>query len=104
MKKLWIKCLSNIGEKGIELPTAPKNNREPVWFRTYAYREFLCIEGAKNHKPSSQLSTTRKISYEEFERVYPLYLKREVGESVSKELAETTYNQVYILSIIKHFI
>jgi hypothetical protein len=60
------------------------------------------VNKAIKNKPSSSLTAVRVLTYETFKKVYPLYLKREKGESVSAEVTKITVNQVYYFSVIKH--
>ena len=87
----------------MELPTVPKTSRVPVWFSATTNGDIIFINEALDHKPSSKLSAERKLNYSNFKKVYPLYLRRENGESVSSEITAVTVNQVYYFSLIKHF-
>ena len=97
---LWNKMLGNLKRK-TELPTIPKN-REPIWFTAVSDGNCIYVSKAKDHMPSSQISIERKLRYKEFERIYPVYLKREAGMAVSEEACRLTHNQVYWFSIIHH--
>ena len=62
------------------------------------------VNSAKSNEPSSKISSTRKLKYNNFIEVYPLYIKRENGEKVSQEVTNKTVNQVYYFSLIKHLV
>lgn len=46
----------------------------------------------------------RKLTFKDFQKIYPIYLKRESGQSVSKEAIAATVNQVYFYPIIKNIL
>lgn len=99
----WNTIVSKLKGNPMEIPTVPKTKRNPVWFFAIAVGENIFIIQASDNKPSSQLSMQRRLEYKTFEKVYPLYLKRENGEKISYEVtAITVVNQVYYFSLIKH--
>lgn len=100
--KAWKLIMDNLTENPMEFPTVPKTKREPVWFSAVVDGDIVIINEAIQNKPSSKLSKKRKLDYKTFEKVYPLYLKRESGERVSSEVTAITVNQVYYFSLIKH--
>ncbi|MEH7096509.1 hypothetical protein [Neobacillus vireti] len=99
----WISITKNLEGKTIELPTIPKIKKIPVWFSATTNGDIIIIDKATSHEPSSKLSTPRILNYNTFQKVFPLYLRREKGESVSSEVTAITVNQVYYFSLIKHF-
>jgi len=101
-QEAWLKIVAHLQTKSIEFPTVPKIKRDPVWFEASTDDEIIMINPAKINRPSSQLTMQRKLSYEIFEKVYPIYLRRINGEAVSNEALRTTVNQVYYFSLIKH--
>lgn len=99
----WNTIIHKIEEKKrIELPTVPKTKKVPVWFSVTTDGKTIFIDEATEHKPSSKLSVQRKLHYNTFQKVFPLYLRRENGEQVSSEATAITLDQVYYYSIIKH--
>lgn len=100
--QVWKAIISRLEGKRIELPTVPKIKKKPVWFSATTDGEIIFINEAIDHKPSSKLSVERKLKYSKFQKVYPLYLRRENGEKVSEEAKAITLNQVYYFSLIKH--
>ena len=104
MFELWNKILSELSKAEMELSTIPKTSKEPIWFRVSTDGNGIFVNPAIEHHPSSRLTMTRKLTYHEFLKIYPLYLKREKGEAVSKDAAKATVNQVYWYSIIKNYI
>jgi hypothetical protein len=54
------------------------------------------------NKPSSKISGIRILTEEGFKKIYPLYLRRKNGESVSEEAHAATFNIVYFYSLIEH--
>lgn len=101
-KKEWNSIISNLSDKVLELPTVPRTKKIPVWFSVTTDHKKIFVNVAIQHKPSSKLSIERKLTYKTFEKVYPLYLKREKGESISAEVTSITVNQVYYFSVIKY--
>lgn len=101
-KEAWNAIIAKLSGDKTELPTVPKTKKTPVWFSASTDGNTIFIEMAADHSPSSKLSSQRKLNYKTFQKVYPLYLRREKGESVSKEVTSITVNQVYYFSLIKH--
>jgi len=98
----WNNIIRNLRGKSIELPTVPKIKKIPVWFSASTDGNMIFIDKASKNQPSSKLSMTRKLTYKIFQKVYPLYLKREQGESVSIEVTRLTVDQVYYFSLMYH--
>lgn len=94
--------ISKLIDGNIELPTVPKTKKTPVWFTAATDGNTIFINEAVNNRPSSKLMNERKLTYKEFQKVYPLYLRREKGELVSSQVTAITRNQVYYFSLIKH--
>lgn len=103
-KEVWNNVIEKLSEGKLELPTTPKNKRTPVWFTARTDGDLIYISEAIHNRPSSKLSMDRKLTYSKFEEVYPLFLRREKGESVSSEVTTITVNQVYFFSLMKHFL
>jgi hypothetical protein len=101
-ERVWNTIINKLTEGSIELPTTPKTQKTPVWFSASTDGHSIFINRAINNKPSSQLSMERKLTYNTFQKVYPLYLRREQGEPVSREVTALTVDQVYYFSLIKH--
>ena len=101
-KREWSIIINKLMDNSVELCTVPKIKKQPVWFSVSTDGDHIFINNANNHKPSSNLSKERILTYQNFEQVYPFYLKREKGEPVSKEVSSITLNQVYYFSLIKH--
>lgn len=100
--KEWNTIVRSLDGKRLEFPTVPKTKKEPVWFSATSDGTSILISEAKDHKPSSKLTMQRKLTYKTFEKVFPLYLRRENGEQVSCEVSAITVDQVYYFSLIKH--
>ncbi|RSD28598.1 hypothetical protein [Mesobacillus subterraneus] len=101
-KQAWNAIVSQLTGNNNEFPSVPKINKTPVWFSASTDGNNIYIDKATEHVPSSKLSAQRKLNYSTFKKVYPLYLRREKGESVSQEVTSITVNQVYYFSLIKH--
>lgn len=101
-RELWQKLLSELGCQSLEFPTTPKQIRTHIWFSAKAVDSCIYVGNAKEHTPSRRISGARILTFTEFERIYPIYLKRENGERVSAEATRASVNQVYWYSLIKH--
>lgn len=101
--EIWNAIVNSLLSNSIEFPTVPKTQKIPVWFSATTDGKTIFINKAINHNPSCQISVQRKLKYSTFQKVYPLYLRRENGERISAEVTAVTVNQVYYFSLIKHF-
>jgi hypothetical protein len=101
-EEAWNIIINKIKDSRIELSTVPKVNKTPLWFSATTDGDRIFISEAVVNRPSSRLSMQRKLKYSTFEKIYPLYLRRENGEQVSKEVASITVNSVYYYAVIKH--
>ena len=101
--RAWNTIVEKLTGNRMELPTVPKTRKVPVWFSATTNGETIFINEAIDHTPSSKLSVERKLSFSDFQKVYPLYVRRENGESVSSEVTAVSVNSVYYFSLIKHF-
>jgi hypothetical protein len=99
----WNNIINRLEGNKIELPTVPKTKKTPVWFSATTDGKTIFINQAIDHSPSSKLSAQRMLNYKTFQKVYPLYLRRENGEAVSSEVSAITVDQVYFFSLLKHF-
>lgn len=100
MRNKWQMIINDLKINPRDLHTVPKTNVEPRWFYAYTDGDNIYVTNAKEHKPSSKISTPRKLKFSTFEKIYPIHLRREKGESVSQEATSITVNQVYWYSII----
>lgn len=97
----WQTIISKLDQTPREFHTVPIIQKQPVWFSATTDGETIFIDNATINRPSSNLKVTRRLYYKIFEKVYPLYLKREKGEPVSKEVTRITVDQVYYFSLIR---
>lgn len=65
------------------------------WFYVYSDGKSVYIENSKSHVPSCQISHTRRLEEDKFEKMLDLYSRRCKGEAVSQEASAVTMNQVY---------
>ena len=84
-----------------EIPTAPLNRRNPLWFYAYAENGVIYVESAKMHSPSSKISQRRPLNIKEYDTMLDLYHRRKAGEAVSVQAGQMTHNQVYWYGIFK---
>lgn len=104
MEKLWDLLISNLDDNPQDFPTTPKIQKAPLWFHAYTDGIMIYVSTAREHKPSSKIKGERKLTYNEFKRMYPIYLRREAGNAVSAEATSNSFNIVYWYSLIKHLI
>ena len=104
VEEAWKIMINKLTEEKQEFHTVPKTNKKPVWFEAESDGKDIFVNSAKSNEPSSKISSTRKLKYNNFIEVYPLYIKRENGEKVSQEVTNKTVNQVYYFSLIKQHI
>lgn len=100
--QVWNAILSKLMDGSKEFPTTPKINRKPVWFSAKTDGKNIFVDAAKNNQPQCNLTMERRLTYDEFKKIYPIYIEREKGENVSEEASNASMNQVYWFSLIKH--
>lgn len=100
--KEWNKIVDKLKDGSVELPTVPKTNRTPVWFVATTDGDKIYINKSLQNGPSCSLKMQRILDHSTFQKIYPLYLKRENGEQVSQEATSITVNSGYYYSLIKH--
>jgi len=98
----WNQLISSLKGTNREFSTTPKTKVTPKWFSACTDGVKIFISNATAHKPSCTIKGERKLDFKQFEKILPLYLRREQGDSVSKEAAQSTFNQVYWYSLIHH--
>ena len=103
-EKAWDTIVKRVSNHSEEFHTVPKNRRTPVWFLASGDGKYIYISEAKMNRPSSKISAVRKLTWSDFEKIYPLYFRREQGEVISAEATAITRNQVYYYSVIKHIV
>lgn len=97
---LWERIIERARALEFEISTVPLSRRTPLWFRVSSKGSALFISQAKDNTPSSTLKMPRRITYEEFERVYPYYELRRKGAAVSQDVVAKSVNTVYIYGLI----
>jgi len=103
VREYWRKVINVFSNAKIELHTTPKSEtRIPLWFSAYTSNDDVYIDNAEINRPSSKISYPRRLSFNEFEKMYPIYLKRKAGHAVSVEATATSHNQVYWYAIMKY--
>jgi len=75
--------------------THPQRNSQPRWFYAYSDGSAICIENSRGKHPSCSISEKRKLEHDKFSAVYDLYLRREKGDSVTKEIGSITRQASY---------
>lgn len=99
-EKIWNEIIRKLSGKKIEIQTVPKTGTG-VWFCTEAINGRVFISKGINHEPKSKVSESY-IPKDEFERMYPIYLRRKCGEQVSQEATRACRHQVYIYAIFNY--
>lgn len=107
IEERWNDLLNYIANNPKEFATYPKNNSQPRWFKATAniQKNYIAITNAEEHSPSCKIkfANERKLIFKDFKNIYPLYIRRELGERVSKELNAATVNSSYFLSLLYNF-
>ncbi|VYT68347.1 hypothetical protein [Clostridium tertium] len=104
VENAWEIIINRLFNKRQELSTLPKTNKKPIWFSAISDGNIISINKASINEPSSKITAERKLTYTNFKEVYPLFIKRENDEKVSKEVSNKTRNQVYYFSLIGHLV
>ncbi|WP_312701860.1 hypothetical protein [Sedimentibacter sp.] len=97
---LWNRITSELHQSEKELKTLKQGR----WFIASYSNGKLYVDRAKNNAPSSEISTQRQISKEEFLFVHSYYnrwLNGEVG--VRHEVSRKSMNTAYIFALIDKF-
>lgn len=100
-KEAWEIITKKMGTAPIEFHTLPLTTRTPVWFSAQKDYDQIRITNAIKNRPSSVIKTPRYLFLKTFEKVYPIYLRRNHGEKVSQEVRGITVNSVYYYSLIQ---
>ena len=101
LHEMWEGMLHAIGNDERQIQTTPMTGKQGVWFTVEAAGGKVCVSEGKREPKSAKARTL--ISKEEFARMYPLWIRREAGEPVSKEAQAASWNQVYIYAIFSNF-
>lgn len=101
-QQAWNIIFNKLKGNRMEFPTVPRTKKTPVWFSAVVDGDIILVDKAINQRPSSNLTVPRKLKYRTFQKIYPIYFRRENGEQVSAEAGSLTINQVYYYSLIKH--
>ncbi len=78
-----------------DIVTRPLINRKGKWFYAYVDNGCIMVTTAKQKEPKCSISKPRTLKKSECEKLYDLYIQRGRGQSVFKEAAAATVNQVY---------
>ncbi len=100
-EELWQQIVTDLTNNPRDLQTIPLRGTGR-WFHVSVDGSKILVENAESHTPSSNLAVPRKISRNEFVRMYPIHIRRENGEQVSQEAQRAGHNQVYIYSIFRY--
>ncbi len=100
MEAIWNNLVDFLRKSPQDVHTVPKIKKMPIWFYAETDGNYIYISKAKKEFPSCKISTTRKLKYDEFLRIYPIYLQREKGFSVSDKAGKATVNQVYWYALL----
>ena len=94
---MWETILNSFSSNPRDVKTIPLTNKSPLWFYVYVENGKLCVDCAKNHKPSSNLTQRRIISStsEICNIMHDIYKRRKAGHAVSKEATQITLNSIY---------
>jgi hypothetical protein len=103
--ELWMKINNQIKNKPIEIPTVPKNFRQPLWFKVYFENNKLYVTESSSKKPSCNISKPRKISEKDFKTVFEYYFRWKEGEvNIRHKVSRISRNTAYIFGLISYFL
>ena len=100
MKNKWLIILDNLSRNPRDLHTIPMVEREPTWFYAYTDGTNIYVEKARENS-NSGLRGKRRLTFSEFKKIYPIFVRRDKGEDIGKEGSQVTHNQSYWYSICK---
>lgn len=96
--------IKNIESFPAEIQTIPVSpNKIGVWFSVCTEKSKIFISPAKHNSPASRIKPDTSIPRNDFERLLPIYHRRQKGEKVSEEAKRLTRFQVYIYSILQKY-
>jgi hypothetical protein len=100
---IWVKIVNDLTNNPRDLQTVPLIG-DGHWFYAEIQDDCVCVSNAhdENHLLASSISGQRLISRDEFNSLYPLHLRRNKGEKVSRQATQLTQNQVYIYSVLRN--
>lgn len=102
--RVWSNIMTNLKEMPSEVSTVPSNNKEPLWFIAFIENGDLFVKNAVNHRPSTKMSKSRKISKKDFDIVYSYYHRWANGERyLRQEVRTLSRNTAYIFALISKF-
>lgn len=97
----WQNLITYLNSNPHDFSTVPKINREKLWFFAETDGKYIFIKNAQRQRPSCQLSTTRRITYTDFDVVYSYYQRWASGEvGVRDEVRKKSRNTAYIFGLI----
>ncbi len=102
-KILWNFLKLELDSNTIEITSNPISKAViPKWFTVQYEPDQMIITPAEVHHPSSKITSPRKITFSQFEKIYPYYIKRKKGEMVSQEVIQLTQNQTYHYGLMRY--
>ena len=104
IKDVWSDITTALREESIEIPTVPSNTAQPKWFIVYLESGRIYVDNAITHTPRTNISTRRKIKFDDFYLVasyYDRWAKGEIG--VRHEVSRKSRNTAYIFGLISKF-
>ena len=104
---LWSKIVTSLRENPRDFETTPLNNRECKYFYAFVKDDdnhHVYVERPEDINKPSDITDRRTLDSTYFSRVYPLYLRRQIGEHVSAEASKTTVNASYYYALIRHIL
>lgn len=97
----YLDMVNDFANSPRDIHTVPITKRQEIWFYAYVEDGILYVKSAKEHRPSCNISSPRKINPEHFDRMKKIYHRRCHGEKVSEEAKKITVCQVYWYGIFK---
>lgn len=102
--RVWNNIISSLNVMPAGMPAIPSNNREPLWFKAFIENDALFVDNAINHRPSTHMSKSRKISKKNFDTAYSYHHRWSNGERhLRQEVRTLSRNTAYIFALISRF-
>jgi hypothetical protein len=100
---LWQKIIDTLGQAPGEIQLVKQNGEKGKWISVCSDNHNIIIGRARYNTPSTEISKSRAINKNEFNKLYPLFFRWK-NRSISREEAKGgSMNSSYIFALISEF-
>ncbi|MDE6474073.1 MAG: hypothetical protein K2L70_03150 [Clostridia bacterium] len=92
--EVWQSIYNSFAKSPRDVITIPKS-KKGKWFFVYTQKDGVFIEKGREHTDACKIKGRRRLEEKKCKEMLDIYYRRCDGQSVAKEAASTTYNQVY---------